>query len=285
MKIINPHKKSEFIVRELHHFHGKFDSVTPLKLKLMDEFGDLVPATTDFQIGYFRGKQSTKYWIMCQDDLDMMNESLVNGNPNILLWCDGRSIDDSPDSELVGGCKRKDPSVSEPVLSKRQQLDENLQDTVKELKEKHGSKYSFPQLRLWARMIAAGNHDSIDNPPLIPPITGIQSKREKKSSLSDVIASAAVTFASAVRSPDVQQSNKQSVVISPDVMSSPVKRTPSHSLTPTTGISPGKVTELRMKKLRELKELQELLEQNILTQQEFMEQKQLVLDSLCKLTH
>ena len=48
MKIISPLKKSDYIVRELHHFHGKFDSVTSLRLKLMDEFGELVPATTDF---------------------------------------------------------------------------------------------------------------------------------------------------------------------------------------------------------------------------------------------
>ena len=68
-------------------------------------------------------------------------------------------------------------------------------------------------------------------------------------------------------------------------MSSPVKPNFSLSVTPTTGVSPAKVTELRMKKLRELRELQELLEQNILTQQEFMEQKKLVLDSLHKLTH
>ena len=287
VKIINPSKKSEFIVRELHHFHGKFDSVTSLKLKMMDEFVELVPATTDFQIGYFRGKQSTKYWIMCQDDLDMMNESLLKGKGNILLWCDGRSTDsmDSPDCASSRGRKRKSPSVSEPVLSKRQQLDENIQDTVKELKEKHGSKYSFPQLRLWARMIAARNHDSTDSPPLIPAITGIQPKREKKPSLSDAITGAAITFANAVRSPSVQQHNKQSIVIPSDAMSSPIRPNPSHSVAESTGISPGKVTELRMKKLRELRELQELLEQNILTQQEFIEQKQLVLDSLQKLTH
>ena len=287
MKIISPLKKSDFIVRELHHFHGKFDSVTSLKLKLMDEFGELVPATTDFQIGYFRGKQSTKYWIMCQEDLDMMNDSLGKGKPNILLWCDGRSANslDSSDSASSCGRKRKSPPVSEPLPSKRQQLDDSIADTVKELKEKHESKYTFPQLRLWARMIVAGNHDSTDTPPLIPAITWIQPKREKKSSLSDVIAGAAVTFANAVKSPDIQQRNKQSIVISSDAMSSPVKPNSSLSVTPTTGISPAKVTELRMKKLRELRELQELLEQNILTQQEFMEQKKLVLDSLRKLTH
>ena len=77
------------------------------------------------------------------------------------------------------------------------------------------------------------------------------------------------------------QSNNQSVVIAP---SSPIASA-TQGQTAAVGISPGKVTELRMKKLRELRELQALLEQNILTQQEFMEQKQLVLDSLRKLTH
>jgi len=37
---------------------------------------------------------------------------------------------------------------------------------------------------------------------------------------------------------------------------------------------------LRLKKLEELRELQSLLEQNILSEEEFMEQKGLVLDSL-----
>ena len=36
----------------------------------MDEFRVLLPATTDFQIGYFMGNQSTKYWLMCQEDLE-----------------------------------------------------------------------------------------------------------------------------------------------------------------------------------------------------------------------
>ena len=69
--------------------------------------------------------------------------------PNILLWCDGRSTDslDSSDSPLSCGCKRKSPPVSEPLPSKRQRLDDSIANTVKELKEKHGSKYTFPQLR------------------------------------------------------------------------------------------------------------------------------------------
>lgn len=51
------------------------------------------------------------------------------------------------------------------------------------------------------------------------------------------------------------------------------------------GLSPGKIAELRMKKLQELRELQQLYEQSTLSQAEFMEQKSLVLDALRKLTH
>ena len=50
------------------------------------------------------------------------------------------------------------------------------------------------------------------------------------------------------------------------------------------GISPGKITELRIKKLQETRELQQLLEQNVLTNEEFTEQKAMVLSSLRKLT-
>ena len=57
-------------MRDLHHFSGKFESIVSLRMKLMDEFGALLPPTTDFQIRYFSGRQSTKYWLMCQEDLD-----------------------------------------------------------------------------------------------------------------------------------------------------------------------------------------------------------------------
>jgi len=77
-------------------------------------------------------------------------------------------------------------------------------------------------------------------------------------------------LANAFRSPDVQQRNKQNIVISSDSLSSPVKRSPNPSVTQTTGILPGNVTELHMKKLRELLELQ-LLKCDILAHEEFTE--------------
>ena len=146
------------------------------------------------------------------------------------------------------------------------------------MKEKHGTKYTIPQLRFWARMITTKNHESFDEPPDLPPFSAVQ---PKKASLAEAITGAALTFASVARTPDVSQSNNQSVIIAP---SSP-KASATPVATAAVGISPGKVTELRMKKLHELRELQALLEQNILTEQEFVEQKQLVLNSLRKLAH
>lgn len=119
----------------------------------------------------------------------------------------------------------------------------------------------------WARMITIKNHDNFDDPPDLPPFSGVQ---PQKASLAEAITGAALTFASAVRTPGVLQSNDQSVVIAPS--------SPSASAL----ISPGKVTEFWMKKLNELCELQALLEQNILTQPEFIEYKLLVLNSLRK---
>ena len=103
-------------------------------------------------------------------------------------------------------------------------------------------------------------------------------------SLAEAITGASLTFASAARTPDISQNNSQSVVIAPS--------SPKAFATPVgpaaVGISPGKVTELRMKKLHELRELQESLigaEYAYPARIKFIEQKQPVLNSLRKLTH
>ena len=105
-------------MRDLHHFHGKFDSVVGMKMKLMDAFGALLPPTTDFQIGYFSGKQSTKYWIMCQEDLDSLNKLAEKRGGSAMLWCDGKS---APGPEANPGasnnkCKKK---ADDPPPTKR----------------------------------------------------------------------------------------------------------------------------------------------------------------------
>lgn len=227
---------------------------------------------------------------MCQEDLDSMYESL-KGKSSVLIWCDGKAAAVSTVSSEASTSSRKRRSTS-PARnhpSKRQAMEEQVDEIVTELKEKHGNAYSLPQLRLWARMIAGGNHDSTDAPPQIPAITGITPKRDKKESLASAIAGAAVTFASALRTPQIHQSGSStsnSVTIStesPPVTPKSGRQTSGRPI--PAGLSPGRVTELRMKKLQELRELQQLLEENILTTEEFMEQKGLVLESLRNLAH
>ena len=50
-------KKSGVICRHLHRFSDKFDSVTAIQVKLIDELGDQVPEKFDFNVGYYEGKQ------------------------------------------------------------------------------------------------------------------------------------------------------------------------------------------------------------------------------------
>ena len=271
-------------MRDLHHFRGKFDSVVGMKMKLMDEFGALLPPTTDFQIGYFSGRQSTKYWIMCQEDLDSLNKLAEISKGSVMLWCDGKSATGIEASTIANSTKRK-KNVDDPPPTKRRRIEDELDSVVKDLQEKHGNKYTLPQLRCWARMITSGKYEDKDTIPVFLDLDN-QPKKQKRASLAEAITGAAMTFAKAVKSSDVKQCSSQSVVIaSSDSPSTPVAACSASSLPMTAGISPGKITDLRMKKLHELRELQGLLEQNILTQQEFVEQKQLVLGSLRKLTH
>ena len=144
----------------------------------------------------------------------------------------------------------------------------------------------MPQLRLWARSIISGNHDSTEEPPDLPGITGVGVKKKKKQTLSKALVEAATTFAGAVHGPDIRQTGGSNATVT--VLSgSTAAQTPTKVVSGSersVGLSPGRVTELRSKKLHELRDLQCLLDQGILAE-EFAEQKALVLASLRKLMH
>ena len=42
---------------------------------------------------------------------------------------------------------------------------ERIDNTVDELKQKHGNSYTVVQYRVWAETMEAGHHDSLDKPP------------------------------------------------------------------------------------------------------------------------
>ena len=135
VKIINPSKKSEVIVRQLNNFTSKFKSVSDIRIKLIDQFGEQVPSTLDFTVGYYDGSQQAKVWLCTTDDLNTMYSKHPDGG-SLSLWCDGKT-----DSS-----KRKREVDSSTTY--RHQKEEEAEAIHKELREKHSSMYDSPRLQL-----------------------------------------------------------------------------------------------------------------------------------------
>ena len=86
LKIINPLKESDVVVRQLHRFNSKFDSLTAHWVKLIDEFAETVPDTVNFNVGYFDGRQQAKLWLVTDEDLDSIYSKYRNLEIAQLLW-------------------------------------------------------------------------------------------------------------------------------------------------------------------------------------------------------
>ena len=125
-----------------------------------------------------------------------------------------------------------------------------------QLEKRHGSEYSGPQLRLWAHMFVAKTHDDLDNPSNVPLITGSVQRLPRKESLSDAFTNDACTIAK------------------------PFSPPPTPPPTPSSARLPSKVVNICMKNLEQL---QQLREDGILTEEEFLLQKNIVIKSLNQL--
>ena len=144
----------------MNHFHGKFDSVISLRVKLVEEFEEQVPSTLTFNVGYFEGQSHSKISLVCNDDLDTMY-ARYNKKCDITLWCDSR-VESSDEGRPLG--KRR----KEEAISKRHEKKEEVEEVYEELMETHHGDFSTPQLRLWARMLVSHLHDDRESPPNIP---------------------------------------------------------------------------------------------------------------------
>ena len=121
-------------MRQLHNVTQKFETVSALCSALWHELENEVPEEGDFNAGYFEGKHQTKKWLVLTQDLDAMY-SYFGGKESISLWCDGKEPDES-------GEEKRDAQAQ----NKRSETDDELEDIFQQLKQKHESKYSGPQL-------------------------------------------------------------------------------------------------------------------------------------------
>jgi hypothetical protein len=219
------------------------DMMYRIKRELKEEFsGD-----NDFDIGYFEGKHSTKRWLIENEDLNYMYSTQSN---KIHLWCDLDVVVEEPPR------KKKKEEHSTRRKEKEEKADEAL------VAKHKNTSYTKNQLQLWARMIANDLHESYDDPPDNPLVTGQAKtpKSQKRDSISEVIAGAAAAIVKAV--------------------CPATPKTPAQHVDNSRIISPGRSANIRMNNLQQLQCLQRLFEDKVLTEVEFMEQKKIVLEAL-----
>ena len=260
IKIYNPIRRSQFTRRDLHDVSHRFTNIGALRSALYHELEDEISDNDEYSLGYFEGKQQKKKWLVSSSDIDAMY-GYFEGKPRISLWCDDKQPPESEYDDEKGRSKRKKRRKSSKTQRKTKldEREEELESIFQQLKERHESKFSGPQLRLWARMIVAKTHEDMDEPPKVPMITGATKISQPKESLTDAFVSAATAIAKVL-------SPSQASVSSADSQKVP--------------LSPGKKLDLRMKNLEQLRQLQKLFEDGILSQEEFDSQKKIVVLSL-----
>lgn len=214
----------------------------------------------EFDVGYFEGRATAakdRKWIICEEDLSHMYASFGD-DQKITLWCDGK------------GSKRKKRSHSisdeEAPVSKRAKKEAEVNELAQKLSAEHESRFSQPQYKLWARMIASGQWSSHERPPNIPLFTGESSRptsRKEKGSTAEVLADAAIHVLDHLRK------------------SEPTTSTPEPaSQDQLTVLSPGKKVSIRSQYLSQLRDLQKLREDGTLNDEEFAEEKARILQTL-----
>ena len=243
----------------------------------MEEFEEHMPETTKYALGYIEGRQSTKRWICCEDDLNAMYTNYASyPGKEILLWCDSRSGEDRDEEHPKSKRHKSD------VTSKREEAEQRVVEIAEELKELHEDKLKLSevQYRLWARMLVTGIHSSKENPPQVPMITGSTPRRQvpQKKDFQESIISTAAAVVKAV----TQNSPNSSVVQSPRIQQTINESTPQSS-GQYLGVSPGKASEIRGKSYSQLATLKQLHEDGVLTLNEFEDQKEMILNGLKKL--
>lgn len=105
-------------------------------------------------------------------------------------------------------------------------------------------------------MIAGGLHDDYVEPPDIPAFN-LDRKRAKKENISDAFTGAALAICKALSPTTASESGSAS--------------------------SPSKVITLRMKNYEQLKCLKQLKDEGIMEDHDYVEQKEKVMGTLCKL--
>ena len=174
LKVINPDKKSDaklYILRNVSWQH--LSSPDGVRSYFVDQLSEQVSSNPVFDFGYFQGNK--RVWVRNNEDLKEVHKLLKTSDSHcVTLWCDGkadhrsakRSVGDLNFSDSDGENDVRLPkSKSKKKRSRYEEKAERIEDTVDQLKEKHGNKYTLVQYRIWAETMESGQHSSVENPP------------------------------------------------------------------------------------------------------------------------
>lgn len=173
----------------------------------------------------------------------------------------GNNTESDIDSDTGTDGGRSKPKCKK--LSRMEEVETRRNELVEELHDKHGSTYSMVQYRLWAEMIIAKTHDSTDQVPSAPMFGGKRPRGRSESSgeLTHALAEMAQSICNA---------------LSPKT---PI-RSPANAYP-----SPTKIVELRSKYMQQLSDLVKLREIGALSEEEYEEQRSVVVSSMRKLNN
>ena len=254
IRIINPDQKSKHVTKIWHGVDEKFHH--ELKDKLIADFEDKLPPLSDLECGYM--DKSAKRWIEDDQDVDAMYKE-VNCGGEITIWCEGRSHEQqSSEAPSKNSRKRKAAESDDMPPTKRA---DKIDQLALELHEKHGEIYTMPHLRIWARMILNKQHKSLDVAPPFPLFKDHAPKHApKRDNLTDALTSAVTAVVGMLKGPNE-----------------------SSDSTTTLTLSPGKRARVSGQYLEHLERLKSLYESEVLTTEEFSEQKKFALNNIRKL--
>ena len=216
------------------------DMPTKMRQTIVDQCGeDIVPE----EIGYF--VQATKHWIHNRLDVTDVWDK-IEGGAKVTLWCmRNESVNSKSRSKRVSTEDEKSTDRKKQKLCSSKELAEEHEQ---ELQEKHGTKYTRFQYKLWSEMLASGVHDNMDEPPAASMFTR-GTKHQKQPENRDTVVSGMMSVVN----------NLCQAVAS--------KQSPAPA-----SASPAKRAELRSTYITQLSELRRLFDNDILSPEEYEEQ-------------
>ena len=161
--MINPDRRSDYknyLIRDMHS--NDVQSLNGVKTLLLEELGERVPTSFDFDVGFYRGNKQV--WMRSDNDVKEFL-SILKEKPECVLCYMGRSIkkrrrdhrNSSEESDACHEVARKSKKNKTTYKDKQKMVD----DTVDELRSKHGTKFTSLQYRVWAETILSGSHESL----------------------------------------------------------------------------------------------------------------------------